>query len=107
MIASLALAPPLAAAEVREQILTRAEWPQVANGHSVSALPAVRAVLRDFEESARVGVVVRHPGGGDGRRWAGEMRAWLVSLGVPSRWIELQIGAGGDDQLVLGVIDRR
>lgn len=97
---------PATAFEVHDSVLTRAEWPRQMNGANVLALPVVAQVLRRFSEDGGVVLVIRYPGGDSGRRWAGELRGWLVGFGVPTRYIELQPGSGGFDRLVVSVIER-
>ena len=84
----------------------RPQWPRHATGHTVAALPAVAEALRRFEENGRVTIIIYYPGGDPGRKWANELYNWLVSFGVPTRFLELQSGSGGTDRLVVSVIDR-
>lgn len=92
--------------DIYEHILTRSQWPQHANGHNISALPAVEQALRRFEENGKITIVIRYPGGDPGRQWANELHNWLVSFGVPTRYLELHSGSGAADRLVVSVIDR-
>lgn len=103
----LAGAPTAVAAfDLHEHILPRAQWPQHANGRNVAALPAVAEALRRFEENGKMAVVIRYPGGDPGRQWARELHDWLVGLGVPGRYLELQPGAGAEDRLIVSIIER-
>ena len=94
------------AGDIYEHILTRPQWPQHANGHNIAALPAVTEALRRFKENGKITIVIRYPGGDPGRQWADELYGWLVSFGIPTRYLELEPGSGGADRLVVGVIDR-
>lgn len=87
-----------------EFVLTRAGWPQHANGPNILALPAVRQTLRHFDESG-VSIIIRHPGGDAGMQWARELHDWLVAFGVPTEHLELQPGAGAGGRLVVEVGD--
>lgn len=97
---------PAGGGSIYEHILTRPQWPQHANGENVSALPAVRQVLRRFEENGKITIVIRYPGGDPGRQWADQLYGWLVSLGIPTRYLELEPSSGAADRLVVSVIDR-
>ena len=97
---------PALAIDIHEQILTRAQWPQHANGYNVAALPAVNQTLRRFEENGKINIVIYYPGGDPGQQWARELYNWLVSFGVPTRYLELQPGSGAADRLVVSIIDR-
>jgi len=46
-------------------------------------------------------VTIRYPGGDKGNAWALELREWLVALGIPSNYIVLEPGSGGQDRLLL------
>lgn len=100
-------APTAATAfDLHEIVLPRAQWPQHANGRHVAALPAVAEALRRFEENGKMVIVIRYPGGDSGRQWARELHDWLVGLGVPGRYLELQPGAGAEHRLIVGIIER-
>ena len=101
------LATVTASADVYEHLITRAQWPAYASGHSVSRLPAVVEALRRFDEGGAARIVVRYPGGVGGRDWGEELVGFLVSFGVPAGYLELQLGSGAGDRLVVEVVDRR
>ncbi len=105
-VALLLSAAPATALDIHERMVTRAQWPQHANGLNIAALPAIRKTLRRFAENDNITIVIHHPGGDPGRQWARELHDWLVSFGVPIRYLELQLGSGGVDQLVVSVIER-
>lgn len=52
-------------------------------------------------------ILIAYPGGEDGVIWAGELRAWLIALGVASSHIELQPGTRREDIIELTVIRTR
>ncbi len=106
LIGLLLAGAPASGGDIHDYIVTRAEWPQHANGQNISALPVVNETLRSFEENGKVTIVIRYPGGDPGHQWANELYGWLVSLGIPTRYIELQPGSGATDRLVVSVIDR-
>ncbi|GIS88566.1 MAG: hypothetical protein CM1200mP18_12760 [Gammaproteobacteria bacterium] len=54
-----------------------------------------------FVEDPRQQVTIRYPGGDKGNAWALELREWLVALGIPSNYIVLEPGSGGQDRLLL------
>ncbi len=41
-----------------------------------------------------------------GIRWGQEMFRWFVAYGVPGKYLQLQLGSGAADQLVLVLVDR-
>ena len=95
------------AIDVRQQVLTRNQWPQYINGYNLLALPAVNQTLRLFDENDSIRIVIQYPGGDPGKQWATELYGWLVSFGIPTHYLELEPGSGAGDQLIVTVIDRR
>ena len=84
-----------------EMPLRYQDWPQRRSSQAVLELDPVRAVLSVFTEERGQNVIVRHPGGDGGNAWALEFQEWLVSFGVPSYFITLEPGSGGEDRLLI------
>lgn len=104
--AALSSGPAVAYSEHRETI-TQDDWPEPELGERFLALPQIRAMLDRFDEDENVSLEIRYPGGDRGRLWAEKLVMWLVALGIPERHMELVAGSGGQDRLVLLLIDRR
>ncbi len=100
------VATSAAAVQLHEQVLKRAQWPTPATGRAVLGLAAVQQALRRFAENGKVTVVISYPGGDPGRQWAAELHDWLVIFGVPTQYLQIQLGSGAADQLLISVIDR-
>ncbi|GAB4359736.1 MAG: hypothetical protein Kow006_29060 [Gammaproteobacteria bacterium] len=83
--------------------LTAEEWSRPRQGASVVELPALHAVLREFQRQPESRIVIRYPGGEEGVLWVEELRSWMVALGVPSSRIVLQPGSSRQDALDLRV----
>lgn len=97
---------PLVAIERHEMHITRAQWPTHVNGNSVLTLPAIEQTLRLFAENGKFNIIIRYPGGDAGRRWATELHHWLISFGVPTKYLETELGSAAADQLDIHGIDR-
>ncbi len=89
------------------EILKRSEWPEYVNGTNIAALPQVSQTLKRFEEDEKIIIEIRYPGGDPGRLWAENLGRWLVTFGVPARYLQIFPGSGASDQLVISLIDRR
>lgn len=96
----------VSALEVQQQVVTRADWPQYANGVNLAALPQTRHILRQFDETGKMQITIRYPGGEPGIEWGKQMLRWFVAYGVPHQYLRLELGSGAPDQLVLVLIDR-
>lgn len=82
-----------AAAETHAWTLEMANWPQPPNAPRLLALPAVRSAVRAWLLQAERGddrakLVIAHATTDTGTAWAGELRAWLSALAVPTAAIE-------------------
>ncbi len=103
----LLASPVVLAISEHTEILKRADWPQYVNGTNISALPQVRQILERFQEDQRITIEIRYPGGVLGRQWAESLANWLITFGVPVNYLELLLGSGARNQLVIALIDRR
>lgn len=73
--------------------LTLEQWSLPKKVESILKMQAIKSTLADFEKSPDSQLRVLYPGGDEGTLWAHELKAWLVSLGISSRQIELQPGS--------------
>ncbi len=89
------------------ETLSRSDWPEYVNGPSILGLPPVHRILQKFEEDEKIIVEIRYPGGDLGKAWAESLAGWLVTFGMPEKYIELYPGSGVADLLIISLIDRR
>ena len=84
-------------------ILTQEQWSIPKRAESILQMPALIGVMKKLAKGKSNTLVIRSPGGEMGILWASELKAWLVSLGLSSKRIELQTGSLKSDQLELFV----
>ena len=84
-----------------EQPIFAEDWPDRRTTKPVLSIPPIKKLLALFVEDPRQQVTIRYPGGDEGNAWALELREWLVALGIPSNYIVLEPGSGGQDRLLL------
>ena len=84
-----------------EQPILGEDWPDRRTTKTVLFIPPIKKLLALFVENSRQQVPIRYPGGDKGNAWALELREWLVALGIPSNYIVLEPGSGGQDRLLL------
>ena len=84
-----------------EQPILGKNWPDRRTTNTVLAIGPIKKLLELFVENRRYKVTIRYPGGDKGNAWALELREWLVALGIPSNYIVLEPGSGGQDRLLL------
>lgn len=98
----LSAAAPFAAAAPGHAIIAE-EWAHPRSGEGLSQMESLRDAVREWMDHPDGTLVIRYPGGEEGGLWAGELRAWLVALGVDSRHIELWPGNERPDAVELEV----
>ena len=84
-----------------EQPILGENWPDRRTTNTVLAIRPIKKLVEIFAESPHHRVTIRYPGGDKGNAWALELREWLVALGIPSNYILLEPGSGGQDRLLL------
>ena len=84
-----------------EQPIFDENWPDRHTTKTVLSIPPIKKLLELFVETGHYQVTIRYPGGDKGNAWALELREWLVALGIPSNYIVLEPGSGGQDRLLL------
>ena len=86
-----------------KQILSREAWSQPKQVESVLQIPAIKNILTEINGSPNSQLVIFYPGGDEGTLWAHELKAWLVSLGLPSSQIDLRPGSSESSALEMQV----
>ncbi|MHB8454281.1 MAG: hypothetical protein ACYDDO_06205 [Acidiferrobacterales bacterium] len=88
-----------AAAPAGKVVLTANQWAKPRTGQSVARLAGMNALIGRFKEKSGSRLVIRYAAGDQGTLWAGQLRAWLVALGIPASCITLD-SSGKTDGLV-------
>jgi len=84
-------------------LISHEQWARPKRVETVLQMPAIKNVLADFTKSPTSQLLILYPGGDEGTLWAHDIKAWLVSLGVSSRQIELRPGSGESAAIELQV----
>ena len=84
-----------------EQPMLAENWPDRRTTQTVLSILPIKKLLALFVENPSHHVTIRYPGGDKGNSWALELREWLVALGIPTSYIGLEPGSGGQDRLLL------
>ncbi len=92
---------PVHANSLRIFDLSADEWSRPRSGAVIAEFDSIRAAVDYWEKTADHGILIRYPGEDSGEIWATELRDWLVSLGVPSDYIELVSGSQAADEIRL------
>ncbi len=102
LLALMAMVPLSYADEVATEVPS-ALWAEPRSAGVVAAEPAIADVVAAWSAQPRRVIVVRHGPGETGELRAGELRGWLVALGVPSDAIDVRMSEDVGDRLRLQV----
>jgi len=84
-------------------LISHEEWARPKRAETVLQMDAVKKVLAAFDKSPDSQLLILYPGGDEGTLWAHDLKAWLVSLGLSSRRIELRPGSSESTAIELQV----
>ncbi len=94
-----------AEAFAQEQLfeLSAEQWARPRQGEALVAYPSLRAAVTALDATPDAMLQIRYPGGEEGSLWAGELRDWLIALGVPASRIQVQPGTRKPEYIELVV----
>jgi hypothetical protein len=81
--------------------LSADEWAQPRSGAVITKFTAVRSAINYWEKGIDSAILIRYPGEDSGEIWATELRAWMISLGIPSDYLQLVPGSQAADEIKL------
>lgn len=93
----------ISAADVHS--LSKTDWDVPKRAETILQMTAIKQVFAELASASSGQLLIRYPGGDEGSLWAHELRAWLVSLGIPSGVIELRPGSSHAGVIELSVQD--
>jgi hypothetical protein len=94
---------PAVANSVRQFSLSADDWARPRSGAVILEFSAVRAAVNYWSKGSNAIMLIQYPGEDSGELWAAELRDWLITLGVPSDYIELRAGNRDADEIKLVV----
>lgn len=87
------------------EIVLRAEqWEAGRDGERLLALPALQQLVNAWAARPQQKIELRYPGGEEGELWVEELKDWLVSLGVASKYMSAVPGSGEADVIRFQII---
>ncbi len=95
------LALPAHASSLRIFTISADEWARPRTGTVIAELASLRSAVSYWETGTDHGILIRYPGEDSGEIWATELRDWMISLGIPSDYIELAPGSQIADEIRL------
>jgi len=87
--------------------LNAEDWARPRSGEALARMTALAETMGAFEREMEKGVIViSHSADEAGQLWAGDLRSWLIALGVSSARIKLESRVDVQGVLILDVIAR-
>ncbi len=97
----------LAASDARIFTLSADDWARPRSGAVIPQMAPVKLAIDYWDTSNNAMIRLSHPGEDSGEIWAAELRDWMISLGVPSDYIELSPGLQAQDEIRIVVGSRQ
>jgi len=104
-VASLSGVCASSVAEGKSILLHAETWDMSRHGEALLKVQALVVIIKDWQKNTKNKIELRYPGGEEGELWVEELKDWLVSLGVPSRNIELLPGSDAQDVINIALIE--
>ena len=80
------------------------QWELARSGETILSLPVLNQLIRAWLSEKQKMIEIQYPGGEDGEFWVQELTDWLVSLGIPSKYMVTTPGSGADDVIKFNLI---
>ena len=80
------------------------QWELARSGETILSLPVLNQVVRAWLAEKQKKIEIRYPGGEDGELWVQQLTDWLVSFGIPSKYLVTTPGSGADDVIKFNII---
>ena len=84
--------------------LTEEQWDLVKQGEQVLDLAVLKQPLDAWSSQSNVAVELRYPGGEEGELWVEELKDWLISLAIPSKYLFAVAGSGEADVIIIKIV---
>ena len=98
------LTPVVGVAAERTVTITSAQWAVPHDGTQLLKIPGLATLVHQLDAKPGTRLQIGYPGGDAGTLWAGELKAWLVALGLGSARIEMMPGSARGDAVTLTVL---
>lgn len=73
------------------------QWELARNGEQLLQVPVLNKVVNTWLLKDGYRIELQYPGGEEGELWVDELMDWLISLGIPSKYLVAVRGSGEAD----------
>ncbi|MCK4704904.1 MAG: hypothetical protein KAT90_05455 [Gammaproteobacteria bacterium] len=89
----------------RQWMLTEEQWDLVKQGEQLLTMPMMQQVIDAWSLRQGQAIELRYPGGEEGELWVEELRDWLISLAIPSKYLFSVAGSGKADVIIIKIFE--
>lgn len=90
-------------AKTLEWRLHEEQWDLVKQGEQILKMPVMQEVVRTWSMQPNQAIELRYPGGEEGELWVEELKDWLISLAIPSKYLHSVAGSGDVDVIIIRI----
>ena len=87
----------------RQWMLTEEQWDLVKQGEQLLTMPMMQQVVVAWSLQQGQAIELRYPGGEEGELWVEELKDWLISLAIPSKYLFSVAGSGKADVIIIKI----
>lgn len=80
------------------------QWELARNGEQLLQVPVLNKVVNTWLLKEEYRIELQYPGGEEGELWVDELMDWLISLGIPSKYLIAVRGSGEADIIIFQII---
>ena len=89
-------------------VLPAEQWEAGRDGNQILQMPVLKSFMQNwikqYDTNNVSGIELQYPGGEEGELWVQELADWLVSMGLPSKYIVMVPGSGTADKIKLTLV---
>ncbi|MDH3342693.1 MAG: hypothetical protein OEM07_03125 [Gammaproteobacteria bacterium] len=84
--------------------LTEEQWDLVKQGEQLLKMPVLQDLIDTLSLQTGQVIELRYPGGEEGELWVEELKDWLISLAIPSKYLLAVAGSGEADVIIIKIV---
>lgn len=84
--------------------LTEEQWDLVKQGEQLLHLPVLKQAIEAWSQQQGQVIELRYPGGEAGELWVEALKHRLISLAIPSKYLNAVAGSGEADVIMIKII---
>ena len=87
----------------RQWILTEEQWDLVKQGEQLLTMSVMQQAVDAWSLQQGQAIELRYPGGEEGELWVQELKDWLISLAIPSKYLFSVAGSGKAGVIIIRI----